>query len=479
MRQFLMIQNPGIAPTEGFTVLGATSKRDCDIPGIIGTFGSGGKLSISTCMRNNVTPIIFCGNLKLDFSLINDTLKSDVTDTEYNRVQVSYSGKDEEGKTRKYTEKLWAIGYGMLDWNCVAMSLREFVSNAIDHTIMYNHYNGNKCIHLWEGVKVELVDENQVRAKSGTTRVFIPATVPEIRAFFCDLGKWFMHFSEPENIGEKILPKANRNMKDKRGPVFYRRGVRVGELEYCNHPSLFDYNYDIKVDESRNLNEYNAKSESAKILASAEPNKIASLLRSFEGDTEYWEHHFDKYYMKPDYTINKEEKDKRTNNWGTALKLIGDKVISGKTESDTVQRKGHKTLVVPENFLETAQEYGVTTSAKILSQDERLGREIYSATTEVENIVKKIWGKIEEVGMSNGKIIPPVYRFSSIMSADSTCLGFYRDGNIYLNVTLGDNDSPMLRAVIIEECAHYISGAVDGARELQDWAFNFAAKLLL
>ena len=34
----------------------------------------------------------------------------------------------------------------------------------------------------------------------------------KVFAFYENLGKWFLHFSEPESLGKAILPKANRNL---------------------------------------------------------------------------------------------------------------------------------------------------------------------------------------------------------------------------------------------------------------------------
>jgi hypothetical protein len=61
------------------------------------------------------------------------------------------------------------------------------------------------------GVKVEVVDEGQVRAKRDHTRVFLPMNA-EVLDFFNNLGKWFLHFSEPESLGKAILPKKNAPM---------------------------------------------------------------------------------------------------------------------------------------------------------------------------------------------------------------------------------------------------------------------------
>ena len=44
---FLRIQNPGVAPVEGFTLLGVSTTRDCGVEGAIGQFGSGNKHAIN------------------------------------------------------------------------------------------------------------------------------------------------------------------------------------------------------------------------------------------------------------------------------------------------------------------------------------------------------------------------------------------------------------------------------------------------
>ena len=82
----------------------------------------------------------------------------------------------------------------------------------------------------WSGVKIEVVEESQVRAKKNFTRVFLPLSA-DVLEFYNNLGKWFLHFSEPESLGKAILPKKNRNLGDRKAAVIYRRGVRVREFE--------------------------------------------------------------------------------------------------------------------------------------------------------------------------------------------------------------------------------------------------------
>ena len=97
------------------------------------------------------------------------------------------------------------------------MAFREFVVNAIDAAIAVNKQANGNAKWPWQGVTVELVPEEKVRAKKGYTRVFVPADNEEVIRFFANLGKWFLHFSEPEAITETILPKKNRNL-DRRLP---------------------------------------------------------------------------------------------------------------------------------------------------------------------------------------------------------------------------------------------------------------------
>ena len=180
-------------------------------------------------------------------------------ETDYNRVIVKHGGTDEAGASVTFTEELSQTDeYGVLDWNCMGMAFREFVSNAIDAAIAVNRQANGNVKWPWDGVKVELVPEEKVRAKRGYTRVFVPADNEEVIRFFANLGKWFLHFSEPEAITQAILAKKSRNLDaDCHTAVIYRRGVRVREIDQYSSETLFDYNLnDLRVDESRNVDDY-------------------------------------------------------------------------------------------------------------------------------------------------------------------------------------------------------------------------------
>src|SRR5438270_2589866 len=117
------------------------------------------------------------------------------------------------------------------------------------------------------------------------TRVFIPLT-DEVFEFHRNLGKWFLHFSEPHLINQAILPKRNRNLNGRKAAVIYRRGVRVREFEASDKASLFDYNINnLAMDESRKADDWKIQFEAARALRDASSDILTKVILSFGGDT--------------------------------------------------------------------------------------------------------------------------------------------------------------------------------------------------
>ena len=114
--------------------------------------------------RHDLSPVVFAGTLKLKFSTRPQIVTDSQASKKFARVVVKYGGTDPTtGISRSSTEDLgFVLDYGKQDWQEVALALREFVSNAIDRSI---REKGD-----WSGVKVEIVDEGQVRAKRDHSR---------------------------------------------------------------------------------------------------------------------------------------------------------------------------------------------------------------------------------------------------------------------------------------------------------------------
>jgi len=394
---------------------------------------------------------------------------------------VKYGGSDPiTGASRSSTEDLgFVLDYGKQDWQEVALALREFISNAIDRSI---RERGD-----WSGVKIEVVDETQVRAKRDHTRVFVPMN-GEVLEFFNSLGKWFLHFSEPESLSKAILPKRNRNLGERKAAVIYRRGVRVREFESSDTESLFDYNLnDLTLDEARKASDWDVKHHCGKALASADKGILARLFdRLINSDRGVWEFCFDTYSMT---TCRGSESDQqREKNWQEAFCSVAgdDAVLTGEASVGQLERKGYKPVQAPESLVRAAEQYGVNTPAKVLSADELSGREISEATPEAQAAVDLVWDWLEETGLTNGKEKPPVKVFTSILNGGTKLNGYYRSGEVFINADLAGAGSVAggrqalshrLLVVALEEVAHFVTGATDNSRDFQSYLLDVAVKI--
>ena len=513
MAAYLKIENPGVAPEEAFTLLGASTKRGSDNAATIGKFGTGNKHGVAVLLRNKLEPVVFAGNLKLEFGTRVQGVNDGIRGHEFNRVVVKFGGKDRNGVSRSATEDLgFVLEHGSSDWLSVDLALREFVSNSLDRaveegefTFVLNYLNGKdeefkreaqnrgsdasnevkaalesyrKTATDYKSVVVEVVSDSQVRAKAGYTRIFVPLSA-EVLAFYNDLGKWFLHFSEPELLGKTILPKSNRNLGNRRSAVIYRRGVRVREFESSDTPSLYDYNLEnLKLDESRRVDDWYVQYEAAQAFAGADVDTIARLWQSFLDGQKYWEHSFGSYGLEAG--LHKAEQ-KAT--WNAAFeKVVGDQAVIATEEGGAIAaRKGFTVVTAPEAFVQAAEKHGVRTPAKVLSADQKAGREVFDSTPDAEAAVEFAWDLVTRYGVTNGKDKPTVKTFRKIMDGGSQTLGYYKDGVVYINQDIAAGGSlsigwhsltQQLLVTALEEVAHHVTGATDNSRDFQDFVLN-------
>jgi hypothetical protein len=483
MAAYLKIENIGVSPAEGFTVLGVSLADTANNRGVIGQFGSGNKHAVNVLLRHNLSPVVFAGTLRMEFFTKDQTVSDSKATKDFARVGVKYGGTDPvTGSSRSSTEDLgFVLDYGKQDWDEVALALREFVSNAIDRSI--------RELGDWSGVKIEIVDEKQVRAKSGYTRVFVPLN-PDVLQFYNDIGKWFLHFSEPESLDKAILPKKNRNLGDRRAAVIYRRGVRVREFTSSDTESLFDYNLnDLTLDEARKASDWDVRHHAGRALAGADKEVLSIFFdHLLNSDNSYWEYSFDNYALTPAYGDSAEVEETRRKNWQEAfLQVAGEKaVLTGEKTSDQLQRKGYQPVEAPEAIVTAASRYGVQNAASVLSADELLGREITEPSPDAQAAVDFVWEVIEAHGLTNGKQKPPVKGFTTILDGGVMLNGYYRDGVVYINSDLGGSASVKggraalsnrLLKVALEEVAHWTTNATDNSRDFQDYLLDLAVKL--
>lgn len=474
MPAFLMIENPGVCPPEGFTVLGVSLADTSSNQGVIGQFGSGNKHGVTLCLRKGVEPTIFCGTLRLEFFTKPQTVSDSQASKDFSRVCVKYGGTY-NGVNKTSTEDLgFVLDYGQKDWSDISLALREFVSNSIDRCI---RENGN-----WKDVRVEIVDEAKVRAKAGVTRVFLPLTA-EVLEFYNNLGKWFLHFSEPESINLAILPKKDRNIGDRKAAVIYRRGVRVREFEDNDMPSLFDYNLnDLSIDEARKASDWDVRYYCSKAFANA-PEDVLTIYMSnlTHGRVGYWEFTFDGGSMT--FFNNNDDRSKR---WKKSfMDSAGDRAVLTTDEStaERLVRKGYTPVMANAGLVQAAAIYGVPTADTVLTLDEMTGRDVCDATDSAQAAVDYVWSVLENHGLTRGKDKPPVFCFSTLLDGGTMLHGYYRDGKVYLNASLAPVGGSLclsahLLKVALEEIAHFVTEATDNSRDFQDYLLEITVKML-
>lgn len=484
--QYLMMQNEGIAPVEGYTVLGVSTTRTDKREGTSGQFGSGSKHAINLCLRNGISPIIFTGLLKMEFYTKPQTIDDGLVSTEFGIVHCKMSGKLPDGKTKNTDKDLgFVVEYGALDWPDLSKGLQELVKNAIDRTIRQNG-DFQKSIKD-DRLSIKVVEENQVRAKDGFTRVFIPLT-SEVQRFFGELPRRFMHFGEPESLSQKVLFKKDRNLTRSQGAMIYHHGVFLLEVNVGNK-SLFDYNFgnELTVDEARNTSDYSVSHLAANALRDANSDVLAEVFRALIQREKIWEMDFDSYYLRTQSWETESIKNQRNENWQKGWKkAAGDKILAGTTahEMELVSKKGYNPIQIPStSWTLAAETANIPSVLNIATSFEKDGHVIVDTHPNAIKAVEWAWNIAKKHNMLNGKTFPKIASFTKVMNAGSQILGFYSEGVIYIHTDLtgnvnseSENLSQQLLATATEELIHYLTGATDMSRDFQDFAINLFVK---
>jgi hypothetical protein len=472
----LLIQNPGEAPTEGFTLLGVSTTRNCGVNGTIGQFGSGTKHAINVLLRAGLQVVVYCGRTKMEFKTREDQVSDGLVDQPVQRVYVQFSGT-----STKKVDLGWVLDFGAIDWTELGMALREFVSNAIDRTLREEYGQFEAAIK--EGrLAVRKVSDAEVRAKSGYTRVFI-TTNTEVDRYLEELPKRFLHFSGcPGDVRQRLLPKADRNLTpDSRNAMIYREGVFVRELKEQPAVSLYDYNFqahEIQIDESRNSSEYAVRAACARSMKTAEADELVPVFRSLTAMEDTFEAVLDPYYLCPSYETPREEQQQ---NWQRAWEAVaGDSVMCEPTAQQAmlVQRKGKPAKTVKSSgWAQVAQRFGITTSAKVLTDSEVKGREPCPVTPAAKQAVETAWSWVVSLGMTGGREMPKVACYRDLTNAEEDAMGYYRDGTVHIREDIASGENKYLLKTAFEEVVHHITQAGDSSRDVQNFLIDMIIEI--
>ncbi len=471
----LMIQNPGEAPVEGFTLLGVSTTRGCGVEGTIGQFGSGTKHAINVLLRAGLKVVVYCGRTRMEFLTRADTVNDGLVDQSVQRVYVQFSGT-----STKKVDLGWVLDFGAIDWTELGMALREFVSNAIDRTLREEVGQFEAAIR--EGrLAVRKVPDTEVRAKSGYTRVFV-TTNAEIGRYMEELPKRFLHFSDrPGDVKQRLLPKANRNLTEKKTAMVYREGVFVRELAEQQAASLYDYNFlsgEIQLDESRNSSEYAVRASCALAWKTAGANDLVSVFRSLTAMEDTFEAALDSHYLCPTYETPKPECQQ---NWQKAWEAVaGESVMCEPTAQQAmlVARKGKSVKTVKSSgWVQAAQRFGIETSAEVLTKSEVQGRESCPVTSAAQQAVETVWSWVVSLGMTGGRKLPDVACYHDLTNAGVDTIGYYRDDTVHIREDIASGENKYLLKVALEEVVHHVTQAGDNSRDIQNFLIDMVTEI--
>lgn len=474
----LMIQNPGEAPTEGFTLLGVSTTRNCGVDGVIGQFGSGTKHAVNVLLRAGLRVIVYCGKTRMEFKTREDVVDDGLGSQSVQRVFVQFSGT-----SMKKVDLGWVLDFGAVDWTEIGMAVREFVSNAIDRTL--REESGQFEAAIREGrlaVRKVPATAAEMRAKTGFTRVFITSS-PEIDQYLDELPKRFIHFSpNPGDVQKRLLPKADRNLTEgRRSVMVYREGVFVREMAYQVTESLYDYNFkgtEIHIDESRNSSEYAVKAACAQALKGADADELVPVFRSLTAMEQTFESELDPCYLCPSYETPPEEQQQ---NWQKAWKAVaGESVMCEPTahQATLVQRKGKVAKTVQSGgWAQAAERFGIETSAKVLTDSEVKGREAAPVTLAAKKAVETAWSWLVSLGMTNHREIPEVECYRELTNAEADNMGYYYGGTVFIREDIASGDNKYLLKTAFEEVVHHVTQAGDNSRDIQNFLVDMIIEI--
>ncbi len=466
--QYLMIQNPGEAPVEGYIVLGMSTTRDSGVKGTIGQFGSGSKHAINVLLRAGLTFFIYCGKTRLHFYTETRTISDGLIEKSFQYVMCKFSGT-----STKTIDCGWCLDFGSLDWSEMAMAVREFVSNALDRTI--RERDGFLDAMGSGDLSVIPVNQAGVRARDGFTRIYIEMTA-DVQTYYGELPKRFLHFSrDPSQVYDSLLPKSDRNLTARKTPMIYRNGVLVREIGDNDIRSLFDYNFtsnELSIDECRNSSEYNTRAACSKLIRKATVVQLSEVYRSLIEGEKTFEGNIDAYYVMSSWdTPSKDEKQ----NWKDAWDRASDgAVLCNEDQSNANQfvfRKGYAVKEIKESsWFDLSERFGVKTSTQILSDGEMKGREICPASVAAIKAVDTVWGWLEDLEMTRGKDKPHVSCYKDVMSAEAETVGYYEDGTVYIREDVTEGKFGL--KVAFEETVHHVTEATDNSRDFQQFLID-------
>ena len=438
---YVMIQNKGELPLWGMRLMGLSLKKENSI----GQFGTGLKESIALLTRLGLQPIIFSGELRMNFQV------------ELMDGQEEICFKLSETKGRFEADVWHGLGIhpnlGKHDWDDPWMILREVICNALDESGIDDLFH-DICYHEPIGVK-------------GSTRFYIPATKSIIAAYNTIESKLLPLSKHTIKTEIKDVGKVLEKREDKRLQTFYH-GVWIQSHQ---KNSLFDYElYNLKLNESRSADWFLINHEIGQLVSHYTEEQVYILLQAIIRDkqTDLYEA---EVLNTASYSVSKNSAV-----WINAFfNLFGEKAILTDDNAflyDKLKALGFVPIIVIHTGLTSLlKAAGIPTVDKVLTRNQRKWKSVSDPSNESVILFNYVWKILDQAGLQFGAIKPKLQIFTERPGA-ITVFGSYTDGIVSINQTIIGSQKE--RQAILEELAHHISEAGDETREFQTFLLELA-----
>lgn len=436
MSGHILIQNKGELPVWGIRLMGLSPKDETKI----GRFGTGLKESLALLARLGLQPIIFSGELRVDF-------KVQLLDE-----QEEICFKLSEPRGRFVADEWHGLGIhpnlGKHDWDDPWMIFREIVCNALDesgtddlfHDIVYHEPEG----------------------KPGATRFYIPATKEMVAAYstienkLLPLGK-VETLSFATGTGRVLKKREHKKLQA------FHRGVWI--QEHRKTESMFDYELDdVKLNESRSADWYDLNREIGILVANFTQEQAQQLLHAIITEKKDDIYELDVLNTTSYYVDNHKE------TWQAAWKaLFGNKAVMTDTSQfywDKLKAVGRDPIVVSHSGLtQLLRNADIPTVDKVLTQEQRRWDTVEEPGHDIQDVFNETWATLAIGGFTHEASKPKLRVFTELPGKNETTFGSYHDGTCFINKAyIG---SIMARRACIEEIGHHVTQATDCCKEFQ------------
>ncbi len=444
----LVISNQNEVEFNAIELIGATSKEGQSDK--IGMFGSGMKYAIAAALRHGIEIRIATQGKVVKFKTKPERISPTTT---VNRVvmQIGQSNR----------EMSWTTDLGRKDWRHKPeegvtvewMIVREIVSNAFDEGDAY------------------FSRENGLEPESGHTKVWVEMT-PGVADVYENMGEYFL--SKSDRMPLKTTDRgAIYNKRPNRNGRIYHKGVFIREIE---EELLYDYNlHSLALTESRSVDVWNLRNSLAYTVATVGKDMLTMFFRALQGNSKAFEASVDfRYYLRDD--VRKEFTAAFKNAFGNDTVLTSEEMHASPFAAEALMQHGKRAISLPETW-RNAFDSEVPTVFSLIGQRasegyEELDRDkAYDRNPGRVLEIERVYAKVSE--FFNSK---PELRFF-VNHGTGTSLGY--GGSFGVAITLAAVNERELHQTMIEEFAHYMSGASDYSRALVDFLTGSIADTMI